>query len=490
MLHGILDVKEKVYIDDSITSFEYVEKDTDQGTTNLNSLTETTITYNGQNTWMCPGKSYLIIEGTIQINAAPPVAWADANGTALAFINNGLMYMFSNARYYMNGHQIEYFDWVGLTTSMNNYLTKSRNYDGLTWMWAPDRYIDLANLKNRGFALRNLKIRPFNGDHAPAAGAPNYSFSCQLPLDAIFNFCHDYKKVMLGIEHKISFTRGSSNVCFIRNSAAAVNAGAVGAVSEFPSLSSTLNNATAGGTAGDAIVLLTKFRWAMPYVIPNSIQMIELKSMLENQEPQMITYRNKRSTLISVTAGSTVFNWTPRLISGSVERPRYIVCGFIVNRYNVANSQEVALNTAAGGNIGNAGTFSPGYQVNLTDAYITVDNIRYPYATTQTNFNAGQYDKFYRFYTNFYHDFHGDCSTSPCIPYEDFIAFNTPYVFDVSKQPTPVNNSTTDITLNFTFGTGVPANTYVFVMVYFDSKFTITGENGDRQVIQLVGDTK
>jgi hypothetical protein len=71
----------------------------------------------------------------------------------------------------------------------------------------------------------------------------------------------------------------------------------------------------------------------------------------------------------------------------------------------------------------------------------------------------------------------------------NFYAFNTIYVFDfdVSKQPPPVTNSTTDIVLNFVLGgLGAPAATNLFIMVYYDSSFIAHGENGDRQVVQLV----
>jgi hypothetical protein len=105
----ILDIRESVEIDDSIGSFEYVEKDTDQGVANLNTPGELTITFNGQNTWMCPGESYLIVEGFIQINTAAPALWADAQGTAVSFINNGLMFMFENVKYFLGSQLIEYF---------------------------------------------------------------------------------------------------------------------------------------------------------------------------------------------------------------------------------------------------------------------------------------------------------------------------------------------------------------------------------------------
>jgi hypothetical protein len=487
----ILDIRESVEIDDSIGSFEYVEKDTDQGVANLNTPGELTITFNGQNTWMCPGESYLIVEGFIQINTAAPALWADAQGTAVSFINNGLMFMFDNVKYYLGSQLIEYFQYAGVTTTLHNYLTKSRTYSGLDWMWYPDEYIDQPILKNRGFGFRNLALRPLNADAAAQPSPPNYYFSCAIPLENIFNFCHDYKKVMIGVEHKISLVKQSTNICLMRNSAAAAG-NAVAAAGMFPALTTTANNA-ANVTTGDAIVNLTKLRWAMPYVVPNPSAGITLGEIIKSSAPVDITFLNKKTTVITVTPGATTINWTPRLISGGVERPRYVICAFQCNRgFGTTNVQQVAQLTApaaAGGavNIGNSATFSPGYQINVTDAYVTVNGTRYPYASTATDFSTNKYAKWYRKYVEFYDMYNGNDKREPCLTMQDFYAFNTIYVFDVSKQPPPVTNSTTDIVVNFVLGgLGAPAATNLFIMVYYDSKFIAHGENGDRQVVQLV----
>ncbi len=56
-----------------------------------------------------------------------------ANNSAIAFVNNGLMYLFSNVKYFLGTQQIEYFENAGVTTTIHNYLTKSRNYMGDNW---------------------------------------------------------------------------------------------------------------------------------------------------------------------------------------------------------------------------------------------------------------------------------------------------------------------------------------------------------------------
>jgi hypothetical protein len=79
----------------------------------------------------------------------------------------------------------------------------------------------------------------------------------------------------------------------------------------------------------------------------------------------------------------------------------------VTGRFGTTNVQQVAhliAPAAAGGavNIGNSATFSRGYQVNVTDAYVTVNGTRFPYASTATDFSTNKYAKWYRKYVEFY----------------------------------------------------------------------------------------
>jgi len=156
MTEEILEIRDKVIIDNSVESFQYIEKDTDQGTGSLNNQTELTITFQNQDGWCCPSQSYLRIEGTI-------VTAADANipnNSAIAFVNNGLMFLFSNAKYNLGTQQIEYFENVGISTTVHNYLTKSRSYQGDSWFWLPDTLTPTADANNTPWRIRNLLVNP------------------------------------------------------------------------------------------------------------------------------------------------------------------------------------------------------------------------------------------------------------------------------------------------------------------------------------------
>ena len=226
MTEEILTIKEGYVNDDSVESYQYIEKDTDQGTGSLNNQTELTITFQNQDAWLFPSDSYLRIEGVLKTADGVDIA----NNAAIAFVNNGLMYLFSNVKYFLGTLQIEYFENAGVTTSMHNYLTKSRIYMGDNWFWSPDRETAVANASNIAWRTRNLLVNP------QAAGGV-WNFSATLPLSAVFSFCNDYRKVIYGMQHKISLTRTNNTRALLRTNAAVAASGI------YPALDAIANNA-------------------------------------------------------------------------------------------------------------------------------------------------------------------------------------------------------------------------------------------------------
>jgi len=73
-----------------------------------------------------------------------------ANGSEITFVNNGILNLFSNFKYEL-ADIIEYFENAGITTTVHNYLTKSKTYQGLDWMWKPDEVVPDTTASNKGF---------------------------------------------------------------------------------------------------------------------------------------------------------------------------------------------------------------------------------------------------------------------------------------------------------------------------------------------------
>jgi len=146
MTSEILDINESVIVDDSIESYQFVEQLSEAGEANINTPgTEINNTFNNTSNFIHPSESYLRIEGNLTIAAG--VVWAAANGTAIAFVNNGILNLFSNFKYELADKIIEYFENAGITTTVHNFLTKSRTFQGLDWMWKPDEVDAAAGCK-------------------------------------------------------------------------------------------------------------------------------------------------------------------------------------------------------------------------------------------------------------------------------------------------------------------------------------------------------
>jgi len=95
MTEEILAITEEYTNDDSIESFQYIEKDANKTGGNLNTRGEMTITFNNEPAWMYLHDSYLRIERDFKTAGNADIA----NNSAVAFINNGPMHLFSNVRY-------------------------------------------------------------------------------------------------------------------------------------------------------------------------------------------------------------------------------------------------------------------------------------------------------------------------------------------------------------------------------------------------------
>src|SRR5271163_3131667 len=101
-----LNILEPLIKDESVTEIQWRELDAD-AITSINSQTEITITYQNNDAWYYPSRSYLIIEGNISTTTppsvttptntpiaaivGPPAFPADTVYAGVTFVNNGLM---------------------------------------------------------------------------------------------------------------------------------------------------------------------------------------------------------------------------------------------------------------------------------------------------------------------------------------------------------------------------------------------------------------
>ena len=227
----MLDIEEPHLYDDSIRSMKFYEYTPQTQANNNTTGHQISIAINNQDIYSLPSKSYISIKGQIR-RADNNNAYAAADEITL--INNAMMYLFTGIRYELGSTMLESINCPGPITSMLGYLSYPDDFStsaGLKCCWSKDT-TDHANSSkyarsaeapaagytpaenpnyNQGFAARKGFLFSSN---------PRGCFQFHIPLTHIFGFA-EYKKVIYGLKHTLTLTRGSDTQALFRNAAAA-----------------------------------------------------------------------------------------------------------------------------------------------------------------------------------------------------------------------------------------------------------------------------
>ena len=301
----ILQITEDIPVDDSIYDYEYKEYNPIAGTTAELNRGSIVIVIEAQDIYTHPAESFLIIEGQLQkANGA-----LYTNDEYVTLINNGMMYLFSDVRYHLASHEIEVLQNPGHATTMLGLLkypddfTKSQ---GLNQLWAPDTdkgdgHFENNDIMNRGFKLRH--------EYIIKSSTPKGTFSFKIPLKHFLGFCEDYKKVLYGMQQRLTLTRISNNNDAILRGY------------HVP------NNVKTYYDEGK--INLTRIRWFMPQVIPSDGYRLQLDKIIEKKEKIPVGYRMLQCDNIQVPLNQKIFTW--RLgVKSSPDIPRFIIVGFLI----------------------------------------------------------------------------------------------------------------------------------------------------------------
>ena len=429
----ILQITEDIPVDDSIYEYEYKEYNPIVGTDlNRGSIV---LTIESQDIYTHPAESFLVIEG--QLLKANDNLYADADHVALT--NNGMMYLFSDVRFHLASHEIEVLQNPGHATTMLGMLKYPDDFyksSGLNQLWFKDENKGEAEERklqppyNRGFAIRH--------EYIIKSPNPKGSFEFKIPLKHFLGFCEDYKKILYGMQQRLTLTRTGDNDAIFR--AAGVDAGKI---------------------------KLDKIRWFMPHVIPSDAYRLQLDKIIEKKEKIPVGYRMLQCVSTQVPTNSRNFTW--RLgVKSSPDIPRFIIVGFQSDKNN--------------NQIGNPAIFDPLY---LRNIYVTLNAKRYPDTDYNNDFEKNHYSRIYGDATLFRKKiFNMDelVSNSGIEPI-DYKNIFPLFVFDVSKQSEKLKTSVSDIHIKAFFnsapapvGGGAaldnpPVNTMAYAVIISDRLF-------------------
>ena len=421
----ILQITEDIPVDDSIYEYEYKEYNPIAGAPlNRGSIV---LTIESQDIYTHPSESFLIVEGKLVKNADGGVYDAD---TLITLINNGIMYLFSDVRYHLASHEIEVLQNPGHATTILGMLKFPDDFSksqGLNQCWIKDTgegntTVD-GNNPNEGFRLRRNYIinMPASRGH----------FCFKIPLKYFLGFCEDYKKILYGMQQRLTLTRTSDDNAIFR-----ANGVDVGKVD------------------------IERIRWFMPHVIPSDAYRLQLDKIIEKKEKIPVGYRMLQCDNTSITG--TEFTW--RLgVKSSPDIPRFIIVGFQIERNNNQEQNPARFDNC---NIGNI--------------YVTLNAKRYPDTDYDINFNENRFCRIYGDSSTFRKKFYNmdELVSNHNINPVDYKNLYPIFVFDVTKQSEKLKTAVSDIHVKMRFNTNPaldrdnnPRNVMAYAVIISDRLF-------------------
>ena len=422
----ILQITEDIPVDDSIYDYEYKEYNPIVGTDlNRGSIV---LTIESQDIYTHPAESFLVIEGELRrrARAVDGAVQYYADDAVVTLINNAMMYLFSDVRFHLASHEIEVLQNPGHATTILGLLKYPDDFNksfGMNQLWVKDENTGAAEIRLAQDAFNNgFKIRR---DYIITSPNTNGKFSFKIPLKHFLGFCEDYKKILYGMQQKLTLTRTNDNNAIFRT----------------------------GADEGE--VYLERIRWFMPHVIPSDAYRLQLDKIIEKKEKIPVGYRMLQCDSSQVPATSTNFTW--RLgVKSSPDIPRFIIVGFQTDKNN---SQ--AFNPAIFDNL------------NVRNIYVTLNAKRYPDTDYDNDFTENHFSRLYGdaalFRKKFYNmdELVSNCGINP----QEYKTIYPLFVFDVTKQSEKLKTSVSDIHIKASFGNNPGINTMAYAVIISDRLF-------------------
>src|SRR6266568_3340637 len=457
----MLDIKDPVRYDESISEINYFEY-TPQTQANNNSPShQIKIEINAQDTYTLPSRSYISITGQIRRADNNNPYTADRE---ITLINNAMMYLFSSVKYELGSTMIESINFPGQITSMLGYLTYPDDFStsaGLKCCWSKDttnnadskKFINsprVANVAagiavpeiaedfstptenpnyNQGFAVRKAQL--FSSD-------PLGCFTFHIPLTHIFGFAK-YKKVIYGLKHTLTLTRSSDTEALFRSD-----------------------------TPTNGKVHITDIVWNMPHVQPSPEYLSSMRSIIERKEPIPLYFRARTSEQTTLTQ---TLKQTWRLsVMGGVEKPRWIIISLQTDRNSSQQQNPAAFD-----------------HLDLTNAYVTLNSVRFPIGDLNNDFARNDYMKLYDGLDAFKLDYYGIDSLvgGTQVNVSAFKSLYPIIVFDVRKQNERIKSGVMDIQVRLEFGTVVPAATIAYAVIISDRVYKLSSDGKTMIVVSI-----
>ncbi|XP_011687106.1 PREDICTED: uncharacterized protein LOC105449547 [Wasmannia auropunctata] len=328
---NILNIEGEPIFDDSIVKIEthtynlYVN-------TSFKHSDEIRIPIQQQDLYTLPYESSLYVEGRLTLNKR------NENTTAILG-NNCVAFMFDEIRYELNDVEIDRNRNVGLTTTLKNYVLLSLNNA-------------IIVKHNAGFLSPNDSADDCNFTTADG------HFSFCVPLNMLFGFCEDYRRVIINARHKLILIQVHND-----------------------------NNYLAGDPATKPKLELFKIQWRMLHITLNDINKLSMQA-LESGRYLNMSFRSWDLYEYPLLPSTTKHSWTVK-IATQLEKPRYVIFAIQTDKKNNMKAVKTVFDNCKLTNI----------KLYLNSEFDPYDNLNLDF---DKNRAAILHDMFARFRTSYY----------------------------------------------------------------------------------------
>ena len=436
---------ESVLIDETTEEYEYFEYSPDSETIeSLNGVREIRFNVEALSTFIHPHESYLYFEGQILRTDDQPFNANDGAGAAtdndVTLVNDGILHLFSEMKYSINGQPIEDILNPAISSIMLGLLRYPDDFSkskGLLQCWFKDSGDGGIIVNNNNVGRGERKKILFDQTAGPEHRG---KFSFCIPLKHIFGFCDDYDKVMYGVNHGLSLFRKSDD--------AAIHRGA--------------NNLVVGGV--NAKVKLEKVKWCMPHVKPSLEIYNGLTQKIGQGANVKIGFKSRK--VDEKVVDSATWSWRVAVTSGN-ETPRFLILGFQSGNKVIQRGQN-------DNKTGNPSVFD---HCSVKQIQVKMLGRLYPSQAEVLNFPNNQYSKAYNNAAKFRELFDGtpELFSHSGINPIDFKNLYPLFVFDVSNQIPKTISAVVEVVFNVQFA-NQPPNTTAYCLTISDKIFDLKGD--------------
>jgi hypothetical protein len=426
----MLEITEDVVEDTSIVSFETFEFLPVSGT-NLNSAGQVRIRVENSDNFYYPAGSWLSFTGHIA-NGANRYDKAKK----ITMVNNALMYLWDCIKYELNGTEIESLYHPGYATTIAGLVKYPESYNsgpGLNSGWTLDTGAGTIADKNKGWNKRHAWF---------FSSTPVGDFRICIRLDHIFGFALDYNRVLYGLTHTLTLVRNSTSNDALYRSAVAADA------------------------VTDGTISFDQIAWCLPRVTPSDVAKFNFLKLIEDKITVPISFRQHQCLRATVEENNY---FTYRLgVRSSTERPRWIIVGFQTDRSNDQTKNNSLFD-----------------HCNLTNAYVLVNNSRYPMIDLNLDFTKNRFENMYVYYLNFMKQYFDidPIVNSPAVDPVSFKTLHPLYVFNLSYQSERMKDSVLDITFKAFFSANVPKDTVAYILMLSERQLRFRSDGNKLNVI-------